>query len=303
MAKENNLLMWVVIGLLAFMVFQNNQAPVTPPGDNGDGGDDGGLTIITGSTALTVVAADKLQPGTAVTPTTQIAIDGSAYAAGVATASPGQVLSVLLNKTTAAPVYHRVYLPALTVPSSPTMIIKASFYANSTATIKLFNEDSDVMGDQGTTRNYTVAGAGISANMKVEFQGADKQSTNDMRCILETNETTAVQEIVLSGLGAVKVTGGKPSFYTSSFPTNVGTGNPQQWIYDIEPVEGNVLKQGSIQITPKTSQSLASTYFKFACYTKEHFIDSVTGQVEYAIEDSAGTQQSLALYRFEGFIN
>lgn len=293
---EKNSWLWIV-AIVAVLVFVSNPnilgnlfggqqaAPATTPQGSGTN------YIVTTATTLSFSAVDALSPGTAVTNTVWAAVNGAPFKSGVTSVNPGDKLEILLvNATT----YHNVYIQSHVVPSTTVDIQPANFYGNASASLTLFNNNNVAMTNGGGATNQTVASGG-AYNMKVRIDGQDKKSTQAMRCILEASDGTKADTMTLSGLGAKYVGMAKPSSYTLAATTS------QVWVYDVDAVVGAVAPEGTVSITSKTAQSLAGTYFKITCKTKEHFLDANTGKVAFDIENSLGTSQSLASYTFTGY--
>jgi hypothetical protein len=270
---------------MAYAVFF--KAPQTALGGQTNGNGVG--YISTGSTTLTVIGTDKLSPGTAVTGTSLVSTDGGSFVADdfSLSGSPNQILSLILVNNSAGG-YHNVKVDTVKIPTSPTGVVDVKFVKNGTVTINVFNTDSVKTTSTGTV-NQTVA-AGGAYNMKVRLDGSDKVSSQDMRCILESNTTGDMDKITLSGLGASYIGMAKPASYS------LAGANSQVWVYDIAAVEGAVSLDGTVAVASKTSKTLAGNYMKITCKTKEYFLDTTTGKVAYDIEDSLGNAKSMANY-------
>lgn len=272
-----------VLGVLyAFPELTNRTPAITGAGGGSPSG--GTTNIVTTSTAVSFNSFDALSPGTSVTSTVTAKVNDAATYSTVTTASVGDRLAVLANSST----YHTAWFET-TIPNAPTAVIPVPMKANATISITAFNTNGVAMTNGGGATNQTVV-AGGQYNMKVRFDGQDKRTSSDMRCIIESTDSTKVDKFVMSGLGATFVGTSKPSSYTLA-----GTGSAI-WVYDVAPVEGAVSPEGTISVISKTGQTLATTYWKLSCYTKEHFIDSVFGDHRYDIEDSAGNAKYKNLY-------
>lgn len=270
-------------GMVAYNTFGAKIGGVSIPGSS-----TGSTTnIVTSSTALSFNAADAQNLGTSVTNTPYIAVGGesiAAYTTGVTTASPGQILDILVANTSNQ--YHAAFIKNYVVPNSPTASIPVKMNKNASITMSLFNTNNAVMTAGGTGTNQSVA-AGGAYNMEVRLDGQDKTNTQDMRCIFESSNTTAMSKVTLSGLGAKYIGMAKPASYTLSSAASA------VWVYDIDPIVGATSSRGVVNVQSKTGQTLFISSLKIACYTKEYFIDSQSGKVTYDIEDSQGTLKSI----------
>lgn len=284
--------LWIVgIGIVLLLIanpgffsniFGNNASPTG-----------GGSPIVTSATTLTFASVDALSPGTSLTGTSNIAVNGAAFKTGITSASGGDVLDVLLTNLT----YHASVIKGYIVPTSKaSVVIPAPMYKNASVTMTVFNTNNLAMTDGGNVNQTVVTGG--SYNLAIRIDGQDKASTGDMRCILEASDGTKAQLVTLTGLGGATYVGmSKPSSYT------LGGTSAQIWVYDVPAIVGAVSPTGTISITSQTSQTLSTTYLKVACRTKENFIDSNTGKLAYDIEDSLGTSKSGAQYSFTGYFH
>lgn len=258
------------------------------------GTDSGGTTVITAATTLTAVGSDALVPGTAVSGTTQVSVDGGSFTSddfSIST-SPGEVLDILvLNGTT----YHNTVLLDQVTPDAVTARVNARLYKNATVTLTVYDQFT-LLDASGALTNASIGSSEVK-NLDVYMQGTSDQSTQDMVCVVETSDNTKVEEVILAGPGASKSSRGKPSSYTL-----LGTSS-SVWTYDVAPIDSSAKKQYTLTIKSKSGQDASSTQFKVACYTKENFLDSRTGTLMYDIEDSQGTAKSMAVYSFADYLN
>lgn len=275
----------LVLGVIAWLVLGQGSL-------GGTSNDNGGDTIITSGTVVTVPTIDKLSRGTSISPTITYAIgaDGlyQSFTSGTTTASPGTSLNFLLTNTS----YHTVVLEGKTVPNSPTMTVTGSeMLKNSTSSsVQIYSVTSTAMTKTGTcpaATNQTTSGAGASYTHKIEFLGQDKTSTGDMLCVIEASDSTATQDMILSSNSGdwtiAKSSMGTPSIYSTAAGGLIR-------VYDVGAVTGAVTKTATLTVQSKTGQSLASGDSVTAtCYSKEHFVDAGTGKLSYGIEDSLGT--------------
>jgi hypothetical protein len=287
MAKEMNWVMFaalIIVGIVAFNSFIGNRGTTTTP-------QSGTEYISTGSTTLSFVSTDALQPGTTIGGTGWVGVNGGNLKSGVTAVNPIDNLEILFVNNTA---YHNVYITGHSVPKAPTDPIGVAAKGNASISLTMFNTNNQVLDANGASTNQSVTTGG-SYNMQIRMDGQDKKSTNDMVCILEASDGTKADKMTLNGFSASYKGMAKPSSYTLIGSTSA------IWVYDVPAIEGAVSPTGTIGITSKTSQTLAGVQFKVTCRTKEYFIDSITGKVVYDIEDSAGTAKSMASYSFTDY--
>lgn len=255
---------------------------VNPPTSGGGGA---GTTIITTSSTLSLTGYDALASGSNAGVTTYIRTNGvGAFKTGITTANPGDTIDLLLVNDTD---YHNLYVPSLKVEGVAFTRSFPMFANTSSLTITVFNTNGQPM--DGTNYNQTVA-AGGSYNLKMRLDGIDKTSTQDMRCVFESNASTNLSDIIVSGLGAVRIGATAPSFYT------LGSTSGRVWSYDISPVVGAVSPEGTVAVVSAVAKSVAKTSLNITCYTKEYFLDEYTGLVSYDVQNSAGTKKSMNSY-------
>lgn len=281
---------WVILGI-ALLVFAMKGGLFS--GLGGNDGAAGGTTVITAATTETVAGSDAQNPGTVVSGTTQVSVNGGTFVSddfSIST-SPGEVLDILvLNGTT----YHNTVLKK-TVPNAVTDRIDAKLFRNATVTVTAYDQFTS-LDASGASSNASIA-SGESKNLDIYLQGTTEQSTQDMICIVETSDNTKVEEVILAGAGATKTSRGKPSAYTL-----LGTSS-SVWVYDMAPIDSSAKRQYTLTIKSKAGQDASSSQFKIACLTKEHFLDSRTGKLMYDVEDTSGTAKSMASYSFADYLN
>ena len=295
--KTGTLLTVGVIALLAILGFiaYSIYVPQTALGGQANVGAGDIGYISTGATTLTFVPVDALQSGTSVATTNWVGVNGGDFKSGVTSASPNNELEILFVNDTQ---YHNAYVKGLKVPAAPTFTINsaqgAKLLGNATVTLTMFNTNNDVMDESGAATNQSMS-TGSSANMALRLDGQDKKSTQDMVVVLEASDGTKIDKLVLSGPGAKYIGMAKPTSYTLAATTS------QIWVYEVPAIEGAVSVNYVIGALSKSGQDASGTYFKVSFITKDYFIDSVTGKVGYAIEDSLGTSQSMAKYSFTDY--
>ena len=175
-------------------------------------------------------------------------------------------------------------------------------YANATSnTVTVFNTNGQVITNvapqlaaPNQAQNQTVT-TGSAYTMEFTIDGSDKQSTQDMSCILEATNGTAAKQMKVTGFGAKEQAATKPSWYTLS-----GT-NSKVWVYDIDAIKGAGRVSGSLYIQSESGRTLASigtgSRGYVSCYTKEWFWDPL-GDIRYGTTDSNNALKSLAAYTY-----
>lgn len=281
MAKNTWLTIAVVaiIAIVAFQYLGQKSTTVTNPGQNVGG------NIITTNPTLKVSAFDAAQPGTSVTVTGKANINNGGYVtdalAGGTTLVPGNTVALLVNASS----YHSAKVDAFTVKvDSFPIVVKMN--ANASATITAFNNNNVAI--DGTATNQSVS-AGTSPTNALRFNGQSLKSTQDLTCVLEESNKTAVNQ----NLGITLATG-TPRSIPLNFYTLAGV-NSVVYVYDLPALTSaaDVLNSVTTNCATTSGYSLGGSTLKITCYTKEYFVDSVTGAMTYDIQDSTGTLQSI----------
>jgi len=293
---------WLIFGVIALVVIAGvglygalkpvAQTAVGGTGNVVGGGGGAGVNVYTSALGLSYIGTDKLQPGTGVLVSVFKRAKGDARFAAAAnpdSVSQGQTYDLLFTNAT----YHSVYAQGYVAPQGTTASLEQKMLGNASVTIRVFNTDTQRMTDGGGAVNQSVATGG-SYNLNVFMDGQDLKGTGDMMCILEGSDTNKIQKLTLSGGGATFSGQQKPASY-SLLGTSSGL-----WVYDVSPVDGATSTQFTLGVQSKSGQSISGETFKIDCLTKEHFIDPVSGDVAFGIEDSNGVRKSLAEYSFTG---
>lgn len=303
-AKSSNAVAITLIVIVAvFALFYFGFIPrigSTIPTDTVGSGGGSSSPIVTSSTTVKVSAKDALQLGTALSPTSTLyRVNGQD---GFITASDATSLSLAQGDKIEAIVtnssYHSAYISEYTVPASTNGVLSASLKKNATSiTLQPYSTTSvalTVASACDTATNQTSLGAGASYNHKLQIQGQDKASTSDLVCVFEASDSTATEDIIVSamssGITVTKSTRGTPSIYSTAAGGLIR-------MFDVSAIEGAVTKELNIYVKSKSGQSIASgDSVKYTCYSKENFVDPLTGLRSYDIEDSTGTRQAIAQY-------
>lgn len=268
-----------------------------------------GTTVITASATGTFANVDKLEEGTTVNAVERISVSGNAFSTGQTAFSQGEKLDILYENITR---YHSAFYGkladgtvvnngAVTVPQTNAFTHTGKLYQNASATLSIWNSNGDLAsnalggGTPNLATNQTVT-VGSTYNLRIAIDGADKASTNDMSCILEATNGTAMKEMKLSGLGgATKINEAKPNWYTLQ-----GTLS-EIWTYAVPAVVGAQRIEGTLVVQSDTGRTLASigtgSQGYVSCVAKEYFIDP-DGKIYYGHTDSSGNAKYLANYRY-----
>lgn len=262
----------------------------------------GGTTVYATSSVLTLTGYDAKLPGT--TPTTQAWIKLSnspqytAITSGTTALTPDTTFDLLMvNHTT----YHNAVFKdekAVGTAYTKSYPMKANaslstFQVISTAFTILSNSDTGAINQTSTETNGEVI------TLAVKMGGTPNAETQDLRCVLETNDS-AKYDMSLTSFnfpGATLEGTSKPG----SFTQMVGTSSLKTYL--VPSFTDGSIKEGTLTLQAKTAQHLNNTYVKLNCYTKEYFIDGTDGTIHYDIENSQGTIQSLGRFTYQFAIN
>src|SRR6185503_13015658 len=276
-----------------------------------------GTFINTVNPAISFSTADKQQTGTSVgIATAQVSTGGAPYAtitAGTTTAVPGQSLDILLSNTST---YHAAYYGAdvagdqnvqqsttgslqVTSTSFP---LQVTFNKNATVTEQIYSTTGIVLDNNASvfaTVNQTDLGNGASYSMKDAMSGLSLASTQDMACIVEitagvnASSSPAGAQLSLNGNAIPLVSTSKPNWNDTAGVNSV------VYRYDIAPLNSGAEVDYQLLLTAKaTGRFPAASRVLKTCYTKEYFIDPISGKVVYDIQDSLGNLKSSAQYKF-----
>lgn len=290
--KANTLLVVGVIAvllILGYLVYANVQN--TALGGNGGANTGNTGSITTTSSTLSFAGAEKYSPGTAVTSASYISVNGAPFSTGIAAVSPGAQLSILLVNNTSE---HNVYIPAHTA-SGTNDVIPASFNKNGTLTLTTFNTNNQVITSGGGGTNQTGVTVGGAYTLTLRADPASQTSNQDMVMVVEAN-ATALQPgqlgVIVNGGGASFIGTSKPTFYT---PYNVNNG---VWEFALPAISNGASATYTIQFVSASGKTLVGAgtttgYGIITLYTKEYFLDSAMGTVQYDIQDSSGAKKSM----------
>lgn len=234
---------------------------------------------------ITLSVFDAIQKGTAVTPNSIEGIvthsDGTTDSVGAITSGTtlfeyGDVVELLIGE----PNYINSTYKTKELACGNNLVT-AYLYATDDSTIKVFNEDGNVVtdGNDATTLvNQTASSTTI--NMDVKFTAGSKQSSSDLVVVIESANTTEVNDIILSGTTEVAL----PKFYSVAGAGSVA------YAYEVPALKDGDSKTYNLQITPESGITMGGTRnaFYLTAYSKQWFKDT-DGSFQYGIENSDGT--------------
>ena len=234
---------------------------------------------------ITLSVFDAIQKGTAVTPNSIEGIvthsDGSidsvgAVTSGTTTFQFGDVVELLIGEPNFINATYKT-----TALKCGANVFTAYLYATDDSTIKVFNEDGNVVtdGNDATTLVNQSASA-TTINMDVKFTAGSKLSSGDLVVVIESANTTEVNDIILSGTTEVAL----PKFYSVAGAGSVA------YAYEVPALKDGDSKTYNLQITPESGVTIGGTInaFYLTAYSKQWFKDT-DGSFKYGIENSDGT--------------
>ena len=234
---------------------------------------------------ITLSVFDAIQKGTAVTPNSIEGIvthsDGSVDSVGTVTSGTttfqfGDVVELLIGEPNFINATYKT-----TALKCGANVFTAYLYATDDSTIKVFNEDGNVVtdGNDATTLvNQTESATTI--NMDVKFTAGSKLSSGDLVVVIESANTTEVNDIILSGTTEVAL----PKFYSVAGAGSVA------YAYEVPALKDGASQTYNLQITPESGVTIGGTInaFYLTAYSKQWFKDT-DGSFKYGIENSDGT--------------
>lgn len=287
--------MIVLLGIIAAVVViaggyyvYNASTEQAVIGGNQNTGNTGGVNnIVTTLPKINVNAYDAATPGTALTSTLKGSINGANFAtvtSGTTEITPADTLVLLVSNST----YHAAKVDQFTVKVN-SFPIGVAMNKNASVTMTAINSNNVVM-NGGAATNQTVA-AGDSPTITLKMKGTAKASTQDMICILDESNKTAVD-----GSKGITLSGATPVTIPMNFYSN-GANSYLQAVSVAALTSGNeVISTLQVNGDTNTGKTLAGSNIKITCYTKENFVDSNTGKLAFDIQDSTGALQSIASY-------
>jgi hypothetical protein len=264
-------------------------------------GGTGGGYIVTTNPTITFGTGDAQQTGTTVGNTYYASVNGAPFGAvnTPTTAVPGQVIDFLIVNGTS---YHNQAIRGLTVQpgSFPQQVLMGR---NATMTESIYTTTGLVITNSlagaGSTQNQTNLGNGATYNLKDEMSAGALQTTGDMVCVIELtagiNATTTPSgaSLALNGQSLPLVSTSTPNWYT---PVGV---NSRIWMFNVPAISTSATQTFQIQLNSLSTGSFsgASRMVK-TCYSKENFIDPISGKLAYDVADSQGTLKAMSQYKY-----
>lgn len=234
---------------------------------------------------ITLSVFDAIQKGTAVTPNSIEGIvthsDGTVDSVGTVTSGTttfqfGDVVELLIGE----PNYINATYKTSALKCGAN-VFTAYLYATDDSTIKVFNEDGNVVtdGNDATTLVNQSASA-TTINMDVKFTAGSKLSSGDLVVVIESANTTEVNDIILSGTTEVAL----PKFYSVAGAGSVA------YAYEVPALKDGDSKTYNLQITPESGVTMGGqrNAFYITAYSKQWYKDT-DGAFKYGIENSDGT--------------
>ena len=169
-------------------------------------------------------------------------------------------------------------------------VISGELFATSANTIRLFNSDGNPMED---TANNAASGINQSTsatamNVEVKIDGTNDESTGSLIIVVESVNTTEVDEITLSGLGGVETLDSVPKSYSENSIT--GASNIVR-AFRIPAILKGETVTGNLKATAENGETIglmtAGNIFYVTAFSEQGFVDR-DGTLQVGVEDSLG---------------
>jgi len=235
-------------------------------------------------TTLRLNVVDAINKGTAVTAGGVVKVNGGinkAYVSGTTTFSPGDEVELLVNAS------NFVSTIANTGPlKCGVNELDVELYATDDAAFTIFNSEGDAVTNNivGGAINQTTSSSTI--NMEVRVEGVSDQSSGDLVIIIEATNTSEVDDMILSGEGATKVS--VPEFYTINGAASIVRA------YEVPAVVDGVARSYTLAVSPESGETIGLapvTAVYVTAYSKQAYVD-VDGTYKVGIENADGTSQA-----------
>ena len=286
----------LLLGLAVYGIFQIKPAEQTFTGGTDTGGGIGGTTIVTTNPVISVAAVDNQALGTTVGNSIQYSVAGGGWQTASSTSlAPGTNVQLFVTNGTT---YHNAAVPSFAVTTS-SFPLALRMNKNATVTENMYTTTGLVLTNSaGTanTQNQTDLGNAATYNIKDEMQANALTSTQDMVCVVEISagNNASTSPVGATYGGMQPTTTAKPVWYTAA-----GV-NSNVYLFNMPALSSTATVTNNLQLTAKSNGRFGATsYVKKTCYTKEYFIDPVSGSVTYDVADSEGTLKSLASYTYQ----
>jgi hypothetical protein len=279
----------VIIALLIFGIFQFGL-----PENVNQKKDIKGVNCNTAPT-LTLNVLDALNMGTVVSPMTNnnTRLNGEYVGTAIpSTLAGGDEVQLLVTKAG----YFGTILPAQKLKCEGN-IVNGKVYSYGSATVKIFNDEGNVLTDSATIGAGAVNQSASASNIvtRINMVGQPDKSTGNMLVVVESTNTTQTKEIVVSGNGVSKAS--VPSFYTVAGAGSVADA------YTIPALKDGASTDLYLQLSPESGQTLGATdgnqsvYVTF--YALQDSVDADGTFLRDAWQNSQGTNKTLADFDYD----
>lgn len=224
--------------------------------------------------SISATIMDAVNLGTAVSPTNNYTlVDGIYFSSTPSTLAFGDDVEIIYSKTN--------YLDtkvSLSNLKCGVNYLSHVIYATDDSTIKVFNDDGNVVTDNvagGATNQSTSA---TNINQEVKFVANADESSGDLVVVLEATNTTQVDDLILSGATPIDV----PEFYTVA-----GAGSIAK-AFEIPALIDGASQTYNLIIQPESGATIDECGIYLTAYSKQYFVDT-DGSFVYGVENADGT--------------
>ena len=162
--------------------------------------------------------------------------------------------------------------------------LSGDLYATDTATFSVFNNDGNKVTDGTGAVATWQAGSTSPINMEVRVESKSDQSTGDLIVVIESSNTTQVDDLTLSPATEVDV----PEFYAVA-----GAGSIAK-AYKVAALKDGEAKSFTLNLNPESgvgigdSASEGNNTIYMTAYSEQAYVDT-DGSFKVGIENSDGT--------------
>lgn len=228
--------------------------------------------------SITVAAVNKINKGTTVTTADNCSVNG-VYVGGIPTnLQKGDKVGLMVG----AADYINTIVPEFLVGCGQNTV-PVELYATSTNTFRIFNTNNQLLTDAATATITNQSSSAAPISLTVYIDSTSDESTGDLVVVVESTNTTEVDDIVLSGLGGAKKTS-VPEFYTQNSAGSIVKA------FDVPQVLDGASVTGTLTLSPESGQTIGSgdNVVYVTAYSKEAYVDT-DGLFKVGVEDSDGT--------------
>jgi len=163
--------------------------------------------------------------------------------------------------------------------------VSLRMFRTDAVSFRVFNSDGNSLTDAtlATGTNQTASTTNIINTIHIDSNS--DESTGDLILVIEADNTTAVDDLIITGLGgATEVS--LPEFWSGVGASSIG----KAW--EIPAVKNGQSISGILTVVAETGGTVIinNTEFNITAYSKQWFVD-VDGSFTYGIENSKGTAQ------------